>query len=104
MENKFKVLKYLTQIMVWLNGKPIDQMFRITIDESIDSLKRLKHKIFEHINKSNSDKSKIYNYKGLEIDDNDIQYFKNDESIYFSPDGKYFQIIYRLCIQYTELC
>jgi hypothetical protein len=33
------------------------------------------------------DKMKIYNYKGLEIDDADIEYLKDNQYLYVSFDG-----------------
>ena len=65
-------------------------MFKLNIDDSINSLRRLKEKILEKMNKiHHSEKSKLYNYKGFEIDDNDIQYINNNESLYLSLDGIY---------------
>jgi hypothetical protein len=73
-----------------MNGKSVDHMFKLHLDDSINSLRRLKEKIFEKIGKMNFEKSKIYNHKGLEVDDNDIQYLENNDSLYLSPDGIYY--------------
>jgi hypothetical protein len=63
-------------------------MFKTYLDDSINSLKRLTYKLLDKIGRTSYiDKAKLYNYKGLEIDDNDIQYIKNNECIYLSPDG-----------------
>jgi hypothetical protein len=61
-------------------------MFKITIDENINSLRRLKDKINEKLNRS-MERTKVYNYKGLELDDNDIEYLKHNDSLYLSLDG-----------------
>jgi hypothetical protein len=58
------------------------------LNKSIDSIKRLKYEIIEYVNKSNVEKMKIYNHNGIEIDDSDISYLKEDQILYASLDGK----------------
>jgi hypothetical protein len=91
------VTVYITiiQVLMWINGKPVDHMFKVHLDESINSLRRLKEKISDKIGKFNYERSKIYNYKGLELDDNDIQYLENHDSLYISLDGKLGRLICR---------
>jgi len=51
-------------------------------------LKRLKDSILAHISKVSSDKLRIFNHKGIEIDDADISYLLNNQLLYVSLDGK----------------
>ncbi len=73
---------------MWLNGRSIDHAFKISIDYTIDTIRRLKDIILIRINKNYAyDRLSLFNKKGLELDDNDIQYLENNESIYLSLDG-----------------
>lgn len=58
------------------------------MNSGLTSLKRLKDYICNYLNKSYSDKIKIYNYKAVEIDDADIGYLQNNQVLYVSLDGK----------------
>jgi hypothetical protein len=63
-------------------------MFKIQLDDSVNSLRRLKERALEKLHKINyADRAKINNYKGFEIDDNDIQYLNDNDSLYLSLDG-----------------
>lgn len=74
--------------MIWPNGKKADSCFEIYINHSINSLRRLKDCIVANlVNKIPSDKIKIYDYKEIEIDDADIAYLSNNQSLYVSLDG-----------------
>lgn len=74
--------------MIWPNGKKADSCFEIYINHTINSLRRLKDCIVANINnKIPSDKIKIYDYKEIEIDDADIAYLSNNQTLYVSLDG-----------------
>jgi len=53
----------------------------------VNSLKRLKDSIIANISKVPSDKVRIFNHKGIEIDDADINYLHNNQILYVSLDG-----------------
>lgn len=60
---------------------------------SIKSLNRLKNSIIKDLNLSlNIEKMKIFNYKGIEIDDADIEYLKHLQTLYISLDGAPFSV------------
>jgi len=66
------------------------------LNQSVNSLKRLKDCIIANISKVPSDKIRIYNHKGIEIDDADIIYLVNNQTLYVSVDGinlNYYTII-----------
>ena len=73
--------------MIWPNGRKADCCFEIFINLSVNSLKRLKDCILAHISKVPSDKLRIFNHKGIEIDDADISYLNNNQLLYVSIDG-----------------
>lgn len=75
--------------MIWPNGRKADYCFEIMLNQSVNSLKRLKDSIIAHISKVPSDKIRIYNHKGIEIDDADIIYLVNNQTLYVSVDGIY---------------
>jgi calcium-dependent protein kinase len=81
-------------IKFWINGKTEKSLFTLKINKKINTLKKLK----EHINyEKNSTKSiekiKIYNEKGMEIDDADVENLINDELLYISFDNSKFNIL-----------
>jgi len=54
----------------------------------VNSLKRLKDCIAQNLNqKFTYDKIKIYDYKEMELDDADIEYLQDNQTIYVSFDG-----------------
>ena len=60
------------------------------MNETVNSLKRLKDCISQNLNQKFSyDKIKIYDYKEMELDDADIEYLQDNQTIYVSFDGKY---------------
>lgn len=46
-------------------------------------------------NKVPSDKVKIYDYKEIEIDDADIAYLANNQTLYVSLDGNLILLFYK---------
>ena len=90
-------------IIPWLNGKEKEYSFKLSINlKSIVSLKYLKdlilktiistkelNSIFSHL-KFNQIHT-IYNVKEIPLDDNDIQYLKQDEIIFFTFDNSSFK-------------
>lgn len=68
------------------------------IHPTTNSIRRLKEKVKEAIVgcinvKVDSDRMILYNYKGLELDDSDVEYLKNKQIIYVSLDGSPFNTV-----------
>ena len=59
-------------------------MKEITINSSVNSLKRLKDTISNYIKLKNLEKMRLFNHKGLELDEPDIEYLTNGQVIYVS--------------------
>ena len=89
MNNENKRVKYfLTKILIWPNGTKIESCFEIFINQTVNSLKRLKDFILSKLNNNYTyDKIKIYDYKEIELDDADILYLHNNQTLYVSFDG-----------------
>jgi hypothetical protein len=68
-------------------------MLKIKINPSINSLKRLKDAINYNIKDYKISNIKIYNHKGLEIDNADIDNLLNNQVIYVALDGESFNLI-----------
>ena len=80
-------------IRCWINGKPSDNQFKIMYNkESITDLKRLKEQIISSHNfeTTNYNKMIIYNYKGIQIDDDEVPYLNENSILYISIDGNKF--------------
>lgn len=80
-------------ITVCFNGKSYSKSFQLTLSYSTNSLKRLKDLILNSIKNTSSssiEKIKIFNYKGIEIDDVDIEYLGNNQLLFISLDGSNF--------------
>ena len=80
-------------IRCWINGKPSDHQFKIIYNkESITDLKRLKEQIISSHNfdSTNYNKMIIYNYKGIQIDDDEVPYLNENTILYISIDGNKF--------------
>ena len=81
-------------IKVCFNGKKYDKMFEMYLSSSINSLRRLKDTILSIIKVNiQTEKLRIFNYKGIEIDDADIDYLSNGQYIYISLDGSSFSTL-----------
>ena len=82
------------KISFWVNGKNEKHIFSINLKQRINNLKKLKEYInlVKHFTK-NFEKMKIFNEKGMEIDDTDIEHFTNNELLYLSIDGSNFNVI-----------
>lgn len=74
--------------MIWPNGRTADFCFEIILNKSVNSQKRLKDCIVANISKVPIDRLRIFNYKGIEIDDADIPYLNDNQTLYVSVDGK----------------
>ena len=90
MENLSKEIN----LKFWINGKTEKSIFTIKINQKINTLKKLK----EYINylkntQKTIEKIKIYNEKGMEIDDADVENLINDELLYISFDNSKFDIL-----------
>ena len=71
-----------------MNGKGQESSNIIKIDSVVNTLRRLKDEISQIFeNKHSLDRMIIYSFKGLEIDEVDIQYLKNDDLLFVSFDG-----------------
>ena len=91
------------EIILWLNGKEKEYSFKLTIEpKNIPSLKYLKelilktiitskelNSIFSHIKFSQI--HILYNEREIPLEDNDIQYLKQDEIIFFTFDSSSFK-------------
>lgn len=79
-------------------------MMEIEISKNINSIRRLKDKISSHLNFKSSAMMRIFNHKGLEMDDADIDYLLNNQVIYVSLDGTAFNLInYINELEFTKL-
>ncbi len=85
------------KLIIWPNGETVDSAFEIKISKSVNSIERLKNLILSYLclkSKSSynrrTDRIILYSYKGLELDDADINFnhLENDQAIYLSLDGK----------------
>jgi len=54
-------------------------------------------------NKVHSDRIKIYDYKEIEIDDADIAYLNNNQTLYVSLDGNLINFCIKIIIWYWSL-
>ena len=91
------------EIILWLNGKEKEYSFKLTIEpKNIPSLKYLKelilktiitskelNSIFSHIKFSQI--HILYNEREIPLEDNDIQYLKQNEIIFFTFDSSSFK-------------
>lgn len=78
----------------------MDSAFEIKINKSVNSIERLKNIIISNYLQNKyrkTEKTIIYSYNGLELDDADINYLENNQVLYLSVDGMmllyYFYII-----------
>lgn len=80
-------------IRICFNGKKYDKSFSMYLSDSINSLKRLKDAIQQHLKFHFShDKARIFNYKGIEIDEADIDYLTDGQFLFISLDGSAFSV------------
>jgi serine/threonine protein kinase len=80
-------------LRICFNGKKYDKSFNMYIPESINSLKRLRDAIQGYLKfQLNHDKLRIFNYKGIEIDEADIDYLSNGQLLFISLDGSGFSV------------
>ena len=90
MENLSKEIN----IKFWINGKTEKSIFPLKITPKINTLKKLKEYInYEKNSSKNIEKIKIYNDKGMEIDDADVENLINNELLYISFDNSNFNIL-----------
>lgn len=81
-------------LRICINGKKYDKSFLLQVSRSINSLRRLKDSILNHLkSNANPEKVKIFNYKGIEIDEADIDYLSDGQYFYVSLDGSSFSIL-----------
>ena len=90
MENLSKEIN----LKFWINGKTEKSIFPLKITQKINTLKKLKEYInYEKNSSKNIEKIKIYNDKGMEIDDADVENLINNELLYISFDNSNFNIL-----------
>lgn len=81
-------------VKIIFNGKKYDKSIDVILSPSVNSLKRLKDSIITSLRLSiNSEKLKIFNYKGIEIDEADIDYLLDGQVLFISLDGSSFSIL-----------
>lgn len=79
------------KIRVIFNGKKYDKSFELQLPRSVTSIKRLKDFINSNLKSSiNLERFRIFNYKGIEIDEADLDYFTEGQYLYISSDGSNF--------------
>ncbi len=93
-EDKIVFILYITRkLRLLINGKSYDKIIEMILMPSIRSLNRLKSAIAKYLKVSlNIEKMKIYNYKGIEIDDADIEYLKHHQTLFLSLEGASFSV------------
>ena len=80
------------ELTIWRNGKHVDSCFKITITPDINTISKLKELILFTKNKVNitPDKVRLFNHKGIELEDADLKLIKDSPLIYLSYDNKPF--------------
>jgi calcium-dependent protein kinase len=80
------------KIIFWINGKNEESNFNLFILPETNTLRKLKDELFyeKKLNKSLYDKIKIFNHKGMEIDDIDVSDLTSNQVLYLSLDGQKF--------------
>ena len=77
-------------VRICFNGKQYNKSFEITLPKSVNSLRRLRDCIFSNLKTNYTDKLKIFNYKGIEIDEADIDYLGDGQLLFLSLEGSSF--------------
>jgi len=91
MEGNIKDDKY--ELMIWKNGKRADSCFKIVIPKNISSIQTLKEYILSSNHLSNimqPEKIRLFNQKGLELEELDLPYLPENPLIYISFNNKQF--------------
>ena len=80
------------KIIFWINGKNEESNFNLFILPETNTLRKLKDELFyeKKLNKSLYDKIKIFNHKGMEIDDIDVSDLTSNQVLYLSLDCQKF--------------
>ena len=80
------------ELTIWRNGKHADSCFKIKITQDINTISKLKELILFTKNKVNypQDKVRLFNHKGIELEDADLKLIKDSPLIYLSYDNKPF--------------
>lgn len=76
-----------------MNGRKPEHIIKIKINPSINSLKRLKDTVTNNLKEFKITNLKIYNHRGLEIDDADIDNLVHNSVVYVSLEGEIFNFI-----------
>ena len=80
------------ELTIWRNGKHVDSCSKIKITPDINTISKLKELILFTKNKVNitPDKVRLFNHKGIELEDADLKLIKDSPLIYLSYDNKPF--------------
>ena len=80
------------ELTIWRNGTQADSCFKIKITQDINTISKLKELILFTKNKVNysQDKVRLFNHKGIELEDADLKLIKDSPLIYLSYDNKPF--------------
>ena len=80
------------ELTIWRNGKHADSCFKIKITQDLNTISKLKELILFTKNKVNysQDKVRLFNHKGIELEDADLKLIKDSPLIYLSYDNKPF--------------
>ena len=83
------------ELTIWKNGKHADSCFKIEVTENINTIQKLKDLILFSKKSINSppEKIRLFNHKGIELDELDLPYLKDSPMIYLSLDNKEFNNI-----------
>ncbi len=83
------------ELTIWRNGKHADSCFKIEVTENINTIQKLKDLILFSKKSINSppEKIRLFNHKGIELDELDLPYLKDSPIIYISFDNKEFNNI-----------
>ena len=93
MENKItNEIQEGYELTIWRNGKHVDSCFKIKVTPDINTISKLKELILFAKNKLNiaQDKMRLFNHKGIELEDADLKLIKDSPLIYLSYDNKPF--------------
>ncbi|MCQ2819913.1 MAG: serine/threonine-protein kinase [archaeon] len=76
-------------LIVWLNGKTSEHSYKLKITQQYKSVRAFVSTFIkkEGFSSEYIEKAKIFNAKGIELEDSDVFYLKGEKVIYLSLDG-----------------
>lgn len=83
------------ELIIWKNGKHADSCFKIQVTKDINTIQKLKDLILFSKKSINSppEKIRLFNHRGIELEELDLPYLKDSPLIYMSVDNKEFNNI-----------